>query len=401
MSSSWTASAEELVDGVSRLAGLDPAELSVDAVQDLLTVLLPVAGRLAGVTGRLIGELEHASGGLVADTSGHLGPVSALVRELSRTSAADAGHQVAVATALRELPLVGQAVADGQLGPQQAAHLSRLVGHVHADELAMSEAGVVGTVAGLDPVATARLVRHWLASSCEPVLDAEDRCATSRRRLHLRHEADGSLRGSFLLPAGDAEPVLTVIEALARRQGDSDLRTAAHRRADALVDVCDQALRTGDLPDRGGQPCQVSIVISAEWYAQHGTSRFPSTTCATAAFTGPLTRDRVEAAVCDARKARVLLDWRGQVASLESFSGDITRSQRKAVAARDITCTARDCTRPAAFCDVHHLVHREDGGETTVHNLVCLCRRHHVLWHQRLLTFEDLRLPWRTPFPGS
>lgn len=382
-----------LREAVLALSRIDPSELTVDTVQDLLTTLLPLCGRLDGIATRLVGELEHASGGQVADRDGHLGPVSAVVRELSGTSAADAGRRVAVATALRQLPLVSEAVVDGRLGPQQAAHLSRLVGHIPADDLAFSEAGVLDTAAGLDPVATARLVRHWLASSCEPVLDAEDRCASSRRRLHLRHEPDGTVRGSFLLAAGDAEPVLTVLEALARRQGDADVRSAPQRRADALVDICDTALRTGDLPTSGGQPCQVSIVVPVDWYAQHGTPRFPSLTCATAGFTGPLVRHRVETALCDSRKARVVLDHRGEVASLESLNGEITRTQRRAVAARDSTCTARGCTRPAAFCDVHHLVHREHGGATTLDNLASLCRRHHVQWHQGRLARHDLRLP--------
>jgi predicted restriction endonuclease len=33
------------------------------------------------------------------------------------------------------------------------------------------------------------------------------------------------------------------------------------------------------------------------------------------------------------------------------------------------------------MCDAHHLQHRADGGDTTMDNLVLLCRRHHVLWH--------------------
>ena len=115
---------------------------------------------------------------------------------------------------------------------------------------------------------------------------------------------------------------------------------------------------------------------------------------ATAAWSGPQTRARIEATLCDAHISRVLRDSLGQVVSLQSVSGDITTAQRKAVSARDRHCVARGCTRPPGFTDIHHLVHREDGGATDVDNLVLLCRRHHVMWHRGRLALTDLHTPW-------
>jgi predicted restriction endonuclease len=48
------------------------------------------------------------------------------------------------------------------------------------------------------------------------------------------------------------------------------------------------------------------------------------------------------------------------------------------------------------MCDAHHLTHREDGGDTTIGNLLLLCRRHHVMWHQGRLQLRDLHVPWLT-----
>jgi hypothetical protein len=64
------------------------------------------------------------------------------------------------------------------------------------------------------------------------------------------------------------------------------------------------------------------------------------------------------------------------------------------VSTRDRHCVAKGCTRPPAFCDVHHLEHRVHGGATSVENLALLCRRHHVLWHRGALGRHDLHLPW-------
>jgi hypothetical protein len=102
----------------------------------------------------------------------------------------------------------------------------------------------------------------------------------------------------------------------------------------------------------------------------------------------------VESILCDARISRVLLDAGGQVVSLDSLADQITTAQRRAVSARDRQCLARGCTRPPAFCDVHHLTSRADGGPTTVENLGLLCRRHHVLWHRGAIGLHDLHVPW-------
>ncbi|HWG94129.1 MAG TPA: HNH endonuclease signature motif containing protein [Mycobacteriales bacterium] len=120
--------------------------------------------------------------------------------------------------------------------------------------------------------------------------------------------------------------------------------------------------------------------------AEHG--------CATGAWTGPATRSRVEALLCDARLTRVLLDGTGQVRGLETLTDTVTASQRRALAARDLGCAARDCTRPPAACDAHHLLEVSRGGATTLSNLVLLCRRHHVLWHRGQLRLTDLHVPW-------
>ena len=117
----------------------------------------------------------------------------------------------------------------------------------------------------MDPIALASHVRQLIATWVEPVLDHDAASSSAKRYLKTRREDDGSVRGSFRIAAGDAESVLTALERLARRQGLSDTRSAAQRRADALVEVCEQVLRHGELPDAGGSRPQLSYVVPADW----------------------------------------------------------------------------------------------------------------------------------------
>jgi hypothetical protein len=249
----------------------------------------------------------------------------------------------------------------------------------------------------MDPVQLGLWVAHQIATHCEPAFDEQQTRARQRRFLTSRRDADGSLRGSFLLPAEDSESFLTALEPLARRNPTNDDRTAGQRRADALVEVCEQVLRHGTLPDAGGLRPQLSYVLPADWAAaqhaqaacaacgprcpDHQPLTFADTVrtalpgsggiraeqaCATAAWSGPQTRSRIEALLCDARISRVLLTPLGQVSGIEPLRDSMTPRQRRELAARDLGCVARGCTRPPAMCDAHHLTRRSDGGPTTL-----------------------------------
>ena len=198
----------------------------------------------------------------------------------------------------------------------------------------------------MDPHQLGDWVRHQIATHCEPQFEDEQARSHDKRYLTHRREADGSLRGSFRIAAEDSETYLTALEPLARKDGDDDRRTAGQRRADALVDLADRALRHDALPAAGGLRPQLSYVLPAGWAAaqqqqatctdcgprcaDHQPLSFADTVaaampgaggiraeqaCATAAWTGPQTRARLEAMLCEARITKVLLDSPGRSAA--------------------------------------------------------------------------------------
>jgi hypothetical protein len=66
------------------------------------------------------------------------------------------------------------------------------------------------------------------------------------------------------------------------------------------------------------------------------------------------------------------------------YSDSIPAHIRRAVLLRDRKCAWPRCGRPAVHCDVHHLRHKADGGETSLANCVILCQFHHdVCVHRR------------------
>ena len=66
------------------------------------------------------------------------------------------------------------------------------------------------------------------------------------------------------------------------------------------------------------------------------------------------------------------------------YSDDIPAHIRRAVTLRDRHCAWPRCDRPASYCDVHHIVHKQDGGTTSLSNCILLCQFHHdICIHRR------------------
>ncbi len=404
------------------MAAQPPSGLTVGGLQELVAEACVARNRLDGVISRAVGELQVRGGGQVPSSEAGSCPTPAWLRSVAQLTGNGAGRQVRTAVALRELPAVAEAIVDGLLTVEHGRVLARLIGKIDAQALLDSQPQLVDVARRADPAQLAQYVRHLIATWCEPELEADEASAEQRRFLQLRNTHRGSWRGTFELPDAVMETLLTVLEPLARRDGVDDDRSAGQRRADALADVFALGARHGDLPDAGGSRPLVTCVVPAWWTSELAASvrrlatdrlatqdgftiepdAHPGADCAAAPWTGPQTRAQVQALLCDARVERLVLDETGRIVSLLSSTDDITIAQRRAVAARDRCCTAKGCTRPPAFCDVHHLRARADGGEHEVDNLVLLCRRHHVMWHRQRLTLTDLRVPWlRVPQPRA
>ena len=385
---------------VAALAALSVDALSLSELMSVGAAVAPLAARLDGVVSRVVGELQVRGGGLVPDRDGVAVPLPAWLREVTHVSGREAGRQVRASQALRELPAITAAVVDGVITVEHGRVLARLVGRVDTHVLRDSQPALLEVASRTDPEQLAHYVRHLIATWCPPELEQQETDAVAGRFLQLTRKHNGRTRGVFELPDADAEVLQTVLEPLARRDTLSDERTAGQRRADALTEVFALALRHGDLPDASGTRPSLTYVVPAGPVAVHALDPDHLPPCATGAWTGPATGAAVEQVLCEARVEVLAVDGQQRVRGLTALAGAVTAAQRRAVAARDRCCTAKGCSRPPAFCDVHHLRARADGGTNDMTNLVLLCRRHHSAWHHDQLGLDDLRVPWlRVPRP--
>ncbi len=84
---------------------------------------------------------------------------------------------------------------------------------------------------------------------------------------------------------------------------------------------------------------------------------------------------------CDAGVVHWLENKKGEPLSVGRKTRTIPPAIRRALKRRDGGCRFPGCTCNR-FVDAHHITHWADGGETSLNNLVLLCRRHHRMVHE-------------------
>jgi hypothetical protein len=84
---------------------------------------------------------------------------------------------------------------------------------------------------------------------------------------------------------------------------------------------------------------------------------------------------------CDASVVNWLENNKGEPLSVGRKTRTIPPAIRRALKRRDHGCRFPGCTC-SRFVDAHHIVHWADSGETSMNNLVLLCRRHHRMVHE-------------------
>ncbi|MGI9018421.1 MAG: DUF222 domain-containing protein, partial [Euzebya sp.] len=91
-----------------------------------------------------------------------------------------------------------------------------------------------------------------------------------------------------------------------------------------------------------------------------------------------ISRALVRSIADDAELISLFTDDADMPVAIGDAYSPITPALRRAVTARDQGCRAPGCSAPAAHCDVHHVIPREQGGPTDITNTALICRPDHT-----------------------
>jgi hypothetical protein len=213
-------------------AAIDDLALPVDS--GVLTEAFALADRLNAKLLAAVGEHDAAELWREDGSTSMTG----WLRHHTRKSGRDASRCTRTARRLRQLPVTAGAYRDGTLSGGQVQAIVANLKDRTVDLFADHEAELVPELARLSVPDTAVAMQDW-ARRAEAVVGDDPEAGLPGRSLHLSRILDGrhELSGSFD-PEGGA-----VIATALRLAQTSDVdgepaRSPAHRRADAVVDVC-------------------------------------------------------------------------------------------------------------------------------------------------------------------
>ncbi len=286
---------------------------------------------------------------------------------------------------------LSQAQRDGAVTPEQVSLIDqtlRKVAHCDPERITMGEELLVEQ-AGKLGFKDLTLFAAKLAEAIDPdgILPCDEKAQHDRRYFRVRQRGDGCWAGEFVLTGKAGQKLATLLSSLTKPQTGSvrpdnadgspgkkqvlkDERTVGQRKHDAFEALLDALLRGQDVPASGGTPATVLINISWEEFCREFGMGSYADGSPVSARTARDLADQAEIAWCVKTPKGAVLDlYRSRrIASL---------AQTLALYARDSGCSFPGCDVAPQWCERHHVVAWQDGGNTNIGNLTLVCSFHH------------------------
>ena len=231
------------------------------------------------------------------------------------------------------------------------------------------------------------VIDRSLADRCEAdQLSDEEQHAQAQTWLSLRDNGDGTVTGKFQIPELSAQFLKTMLERL------SAPRRLARNKAGQLVvdetvpgDSLSYSERLGEalcellehLPSTGWGPANGATLLVTLDY-QHLLDSLAAAHLDTGIAASAGAARRLS---CEAGIVPVVLGGRSEPLDVGREMRLHTAAQRRGLSLLYDTCAAEGCTRPFAWCEIHHPWAWADGGETSLANGIPLCGWHHHRAH--------------------
>ncbi|HUP71105.1 MAG TPA: HNH endonuclease [Acidimicrobiales bacterium] len=211
-------------------------------------------------------------------------------------------------------------------------------------------------------------------------------------------EDDDYLNGYWMVPEDDESGELVWVASGENEDGDSaeaapkaphddesnvPLTAASndsaesHRvtAADALVSMAETMLRYGPQARDGGDRYQAVVIVDAKVLAGDEPGRCEIDN-------GPaISPELARQITCDSSVIMTILGAGGEPLNIGRTTRTIPMAIRRALRIRDGKCRFPGCSQ-RRYVDGHHIQHWSQGGETSLENLVLLCRLHHRKVHE-------------------
>jgi hypothetical protein len=318
MSGQVSSTLEALADAV------DDLDLPVDNA--VLTEAFALADRLNAKLLAAVGEHDVAE--LWRDDGAT--SMTAWLRHHARRTGRDAAACTKTARRLRELTVTAAAYRDGVLSGGQVQAIIMNLKDRTVGLFAEHEAELVPELVSLSVGETATAMQDW-ARRAEALLGDDPDTPQPERSLHLSRIMDGrrELSGSFD-PEGGA-----LIEAALRLAATPDLeaeapRTPAHRRADALVDVCRRFLDHQQHRRGGRHRPHLNIITTLHDLEHRGQGRLLDGSI--------LDHTTVQRLFCDAGIHRVVTDGRSSILDYGTTTRTVPANLYNTLVIRDRHC---------------------------------------------------------------
>jgi hypothetical protein len=284
-----------------------------------------------------------------------------------------AREKVRVANALAGLPAISEAFRSGRVSYTKVRAMTRVADAGNEDYLL--NIALHGTASHIESV-----VRGYRRSlKLNEAESAEIQHET--REFNYHWAEDGSLVFNGRLPAEVGAMLLKALESGTKKNAQigkdvsaemrDDSEAVSQRRADALAEMAETYLEKGPASSSSADRYQVMLHVSAETSGDIAHIE-----------NGPdVSAETSKRICCDTSISKITEDDKGEPLSIGRKSRVIPPAIRRALKARDRQCRFPGCTH-THFIDGHHIQHWSQGGETSLDNLVQLCRHHHRLVHE-------------------
>ena len=388
----------ELHSALDSLAAVDLQSMFGPQLIERVGALLVERNRLDAELARTVREAEVSGG---PEVDGAKTMRSWLIGRGGLTPAA-ASQLVRNGRALPHLPAVAARFADGAISADRVAVIAPV-----ASEKNLAAAATQGIDVGeVDVVLATLAVDGSVADLAQAVQryqdgldpDGPEPDLTQKRTMVFTRHSDGFLGGQFLLDQAGGEKVEAALESMVQANRPAGAtRSRAQQLADALVQLVDNELASGTLPFlRKSKPTVVVTTSLDDLNAAASSTTATSQGGFGAAFSAAKTR----MLACDSNVVRIVFGPDSVPLDLGRDYRLVPPHLRRAVEARDGGCVFAGCRAPAHWCDVHHVVHWIDDGETSLANSALLCERHHTQVHHGF-TITRADGYWRTYRPDG